>query len=418
VSLPAAPGFRAGLAQLREPDFARLFGARFVSAFGSAMAPVAMAFAVLDLTGSARQVGMVIASQTAAQVAVQLFGGALADRWSRQRLMVTADVLACTSQATMAWLLLAGEPRVGWLMALMAMSGVAFALHWPASVGLVPQVVERERLQSANALFSLAQSGAISLGGACAGVIVALSDAGWAIAVDAASFAVSAALVAGLRPRPQQRSPGESLLHELRVGWHEFVSHRWLWTIVLQFSLVVAAWSGGFLVMGPVVAERSLGGASTWGWVAGAFGAGLLAGGLLGMRLALRRPLLVATLGVFTFALPLALLAGPAPAPLIAAGAFVAGAGWELFGVLWFTALHQHVAPEALSRVSAYDILGSIALAPLGEALAGPLLEGLGAGPALWLAVALIVAPTVAVLGVREVRTLRSAAGGDPRAGR
>jgi MFS family permease len=402
------PGYRAAVGQLRDGNFARLFSARFVSTFGSAMAPIAMAFAVLDLTGSPRLVGYVIASQSVAQIAVQLFGGALADRWSRRRLIVFADLLAASSQATMAFLLLSGTAEVWQLSVLMALNGVGFALHWPAAVGLVPQVVEREKLQPANALLSLAQSGAFGLGGACAGVLVALVGAGVAIAVDAATFGVSAVLMVGMRPRPQVRARGSSLLAELRDGWREFVSHRWLWVIVAQFSLVVAAWNGGFMVVGPVVAARTLGGPVAWGWVAGAFGAGLLTGGVLGMWLPVRHPMLVASVCVFTFALPLVLLTGPAPVPAIAAGAFVAGVGGELFGVLWNTALHTHVAPEALSRVSAYDILGSIALAPVGEAIAGPLVEGIGSRATLWLAAACITVPTVAVLFVRDVRALRS----------
>ncbi len=406
--MPQPPGFRAGAEQLRDPDFARLFSARFASSFGTAMAPIAMAFGVLELTGSPVLMGLVIASQTAAQVLVLTVGGTLADRWSRQRLMVRADLLAAATQFAMAVLLPSGQARVGGLAALMAVNGVAFALHGPASVGLVPQVVPRERLQPANALLALAQSGAFGLGGACAGVLVATAGAGWAIAVDAGTFLLSAILIARLRPNPQARAAPDRFVRELRDGWREFTSHRWLWAIVAQFSLVVAAWSGGFMVVGPVVAQRSLGGAAAWGWVAGAFGAGLVVGGLIGIQLAVRRPMLVATLAVFTFALPLMLLAGPASVPLIAAGAFVAGVGGEIFGVLWFTALHTHVRPEALSRVSAYDNLGSIALAPLGVALAGPLVVGAGAGPTLWLAAACIVLPTLAVLGVREVRTLRS----------
>jgi MFS family permease len=408
----ADSGFRAGAAQLRDRDFRRLFAARLLSSFGSAMAPIAMAFAVLDLTGSPRLVGVVIAAQTAAQVAFQLFGGALADRWSRKRQIVTADLLAATSQSAIAALLLTETARVGPLIALMGVNGVAFALHWPAAVGLVPLVVARERLQPANALLSLAQSSAMGVGGAAAGILVATVGPGWAIAVDAATFAVSAALVAGLRARTQARGATAGLVSELRDGWREFTAHRWLWVIVAQFSLVVAAWDAGFLVVGPVVAERALGGPAAWGWIAGAFGAGLVAGGALGLRLRIRRPMLIATCCVFTFALPLLLLVGPAPVPAIAAGAFVAGVGGELFGVLWNTALHTHVAPEALSRVSAYDILGSIALAPLGIALAGPLIEGLGTAVTLWLGVALIVVPTAAALGVREVRTLPSTPAG------
>ena len=393
---------------LGDAHFARLFAARMISTFGSAMAPVAMAFGVLELTGSPSQVGLVIASQTAATVAAVLFGGALADRWSRKRVWVGSDLLAAGSQTLMALLLLSGDPPILGLCALMALNGLAFAFMGPASVGLIPQVVERRRLQSANALLSLAWSGAMGLGGATAGVLVATVGAGWAIAVDALTFAVSAVLVAGVRPRPQERTDEGSLVQQLRAGWREFTAHRWLWAIVLQFSLLMAAWSGGFFVIGPVVAERALGGAAAWGWVTGAMGAGLLVGGVLGMRLAFRRPMLVATLATFTFAVPLLLLMAPAPVEWIAAGAFLAGVGGELFGVLWFTALHTHVAPEALSRVSAYDHLGSIVLMPLGEASAGPLYEALGPERALLLAAAGIVLPSLAVLGVRDVRTLGS----------
>jgi MFS family permease len=407
---PSSPtGFRAAVGTLRQRDVARLVAARFVSAFGTAMAPLAMAFAVLDLTGSPRRVGLVLASQTAAQVAVQLFGGVVADRFPRRRAMVAADLLAAASQTAIALLLLVGgAPSLALLALLMAVNGVAFALFWPAAVGLVPQVVAREGLQPTNALLSLAQSSALGLGGACAGLLVGTLGPGWAIAADAATFAVSAALVAGLRPGPAPRAVPAPLWREIRDGWREFTAHRWLWTIVVQFALVMAAWNGGFLVVGPVVADRALGGAPAWGLVSGAFGAGLVAGGLLGLRLEVRRPMLVATLCVFSFALPLLLLTGPAPVAARAAGAFLAGAGGQLFGVLWNTALHTHVAPSALSRVSAYDALGSFALAPLGEAAAGPLVESVGARATLWMGVGLIWLPTAAVLGVREVRSLES----------
>lgn len=373
------------------------------------MTPLAVAFGVLDLTDSPKLVGLVIASQTVAQVATQLLGGALADRWSRKQVMVAADLMAAASQTGLAVLFLIRTDSIASIAALMAVNGLGFALHFPAGVGLVPQVVPRERLQPANALLSIAGSAAYGLGGATAGVIVAVAGAGWAIAVDAATFALSAWLISGLRPTPQLRAhEGTSLLHELRDGWREFTAHRWLWAIVAQFSLMMAGWMGGLWVVGPVVAERSLGGPSAWAWVPGAFGAGLLAGGLVSMRLRVRRPMLVATLSVLPQALPILLLIGPAPIATIAAGAFLAGLGAELFGVLWNTALHTHIAPEALSRVSAYDVLGSIALAPVGEALAGPAVEAFGTETTLTIAAALIVVPTLAVLAVPEVRTLRN----------
>ena len=405
-----------GLALLRDGSFARLWGARFISAFGTSMAPIALAFALLDLTGRAEAIGQVLACQIGAQVATLLFGGTLADRFDRRRMMVWADGLAALSQGASAGLILSGDVAIWQLMVLQAVTGVAFAFHGPAAVGLIPQLVPRDKLQPANALLSLSQSGALSLGAAGAGILVALLGAGYALAVDAGTFALSAALIAGTRPRAQQRGAAATLWRELRDGWREFTSHRWLWTIVLQFSVLVAAWEGGFGVVGPTVAQRALGGATDWGWIASAFGVGTLVGGLVGIRLHVVRQIRFATFAILTHALPLLLLIGPAPVAVVALGAFCAGIGGSLFGLFWFTTLHTQVAPEALSRVSAYDHLGSMALAPLGVIAAGYAVERLGAPTTLWIAAAGIVLPTLAVLAVPEVRQLRGKVDLDERA--
>lgn len=401
---------RGGLGLLRSPNFARLFGARLVSTFGSAMAPIAIAFGVLDLTGSAGQVGVVVASQAAAQVLSQLFAGAFADRGSRKKLIVAGDVLAMASQGTMAFVFLTGQATVPVLAGLMAVNGLAFALMGPALMGIVPQVVEGDRLQSANALLGMAQSTAWGFGAATAGVLVATLGAGWAIGIDAGTFAVSALLVRGLEVRASARSAPGGLWAELRGGWSEFVSHRWLWTIVLQFSLVVAAWEGVVAVAGPTVAERSLGGASDWGWLMAALGLGWLIGAVLSLRLHVERPMRAATFCVFAFALPALLLSVTAPLWSICLGFFVSGVCGQVFGVLWNTTLQTKVAPDALSRVSAYDHVGSIGLAPLGIAATGWLVEGIGPQSTLWIAAAMILVPTLAVLAVPEVRSLRAGA--------
>lgn len=402
------PSVAQGLRLLRERDLGRLFWARLVSAFGSAMAPIAMAFGVLELTGSATAVGLVIAAETGALALLEVLGGAIADRGSRQRVMVAADVLALVSQGTIALLLLTGEPSVLQLALLMAVTGSAFAFHYPAAIGLVPLVVSGDKLQPANALLSLARSGALAMGAACGGVLVATLGAGWAMAVDAATFGIAALLVSGLRPRPQERFARTSVVRELRDGWREFTSHRWLWPVVLQFTVMFAAYQASFGVVGPIVAKRFLGGASDFGWIAGAYGAGLLSGGVVALRLRAQRPILVATLMTLTAAIPPLLLIGPAAVWVIAAGAFLAGVGWEVFGVLWYTTLHTHVDPQALSRVAAYDAVGSLLMVPVAQAAAGPLVEALGTSHTLWIGVVLIVLPTLVVLCVPEVRNLRT----------
>ncbi len=401
---------KARLTLLRDPAFARVFAARSVSAFGTAMTPVALPFAVLeDLEGTPGDVGIVIAAGAGAQVLVQIFGGALADRGSRKRQMVRADVLAALAEGLLAALLLTGNATLPAVLALQVLIGIGFALHFPAAVGLVPLVVPRERLQPANALLALAHSSALGLGAAAGGLLAARFGAGVALGVDAATFAASALLVAGVRAGPQLRGAAASLLAELRAGFREFVAHRWLWTIVLQFTVMTTGWFGTFAVIGPIVAQRSLGGAEAWGTIAAAFGLGLVVGGVVMLRVNFARPMLVATLTCFGGALLPLLLYTPSPLLWIAAGAFVAGLGFEIFNVLWNTALHTHVDPAALSRVSAYDAVGSIALVPLGEVLAGFSVEAFGAPATLLAAAVAIVVPTAAVLLVPEVRHLRNA---------
>lgn len=409
----STPPWREGLSLLRERDFARLFAARLVSAFGSAMTPIALPFAVLEnLGGGASDVGLVLAAGSAAQVAMQLLAGALADRGSRRRQMVGADLLAATSQGTLAMLLLSGLGTIPMAVVLNGVCGVAFALHFPAAVGLVPLVVPRERLQAANALLSIAQATALALGAATGGVVAATAGAGVALAVDAGTFLVSALLVGAIGTRAQPRSVSASLLRDLADGFREFTAHTWLWAIVLQFTVMLMGWFGAWAVVGPVVAKASLGGAATWGWIAAAQGLGLITGGAIALRAHVSRPMLVATLCCLPGALIPLLLIEPSPVLALAGAAFASGIGFEMFGVLWNTALHTRIAPEALSRVSSYDVLGSIALVPLGQALAGWGIDRIGTSTTLIWCFAAIVLPTLAVLCVRDVREMRATLSG------
>jgi len=159
--------------------------------------------------------------------------------------------------------------------------------------------------------------------------------------------------------------------------------------------------------LGPAVARDSLGGPVAWGVVSASFGLGTLAGGIIALKLIIQRPMLVASLSVLTFSfIPLA-LAVPLPVSLVCCAAVITGIGGQLFGVLWYTTLQQRVPHHLLSRVSAYDHLGSIILAPMGLILAGVLFEALGARTTLLLAATTIILPTIAVLFVREVRDLK-----------
>ncbi|MEU3725256.1 MFS transporter [Streptomyces sp. NPDC031705] len=396
----------------RRPDWAGrnytlLTGSAVVTNLGSHGALIAASFAVLEAGGSGADVGLVAAARTLPLVLFLLVGGALADRLPRHHVMVAANALNCLSQAAFAVLVLAGEPRLWQMMLLSALCGTGTAFFNPAAEGMLFASVSGEHSNRAFALFRMAVNGAGIGGAALGGAMIAAIGPGWVLAVDAASFAAAGALRVFLDVGPvAERTPGGGLLADLREGWVEFRTRPWLWSIVLQFSVVVAVVGAAEAVYGPLVARDRLGGPAPWGVALAFFGAGTIAGALLMMVWKPRRLLLVGTLCVFPLALPSAGLAVPLPAWGLCAVMLVSGAAIEVFGVNWMTTMHQEIPEEKFSRVSAYDWFGSLSMLPLATALAGPAESAFGRTTALWGCAGLVVAATALVLFVPEVRRI------------
>ncbi|SES20403.1 Predicted arabinose efflux permease, MFS family [Streptomyces sp. yr375] len=389
-------------------QFVLLACARVVSVLGNGFARVALAFAVLALPGaSAGRLSLVVACQALPQLVFILVGGVIADRMSRSRLMVLADVLGAGAYAGLATMVLTGHAPLPAMCLLAMAAGTATALFAPAMDGLVPLVVPADRLQQANGLLRMGTNSSLLLGLALSGVTVALVGAGWALALNAASFVVSAALTARLRlaARPRKRASGWV---DLREGWQEFASRQWLWVVVAQYSVVVAALNANLGVLGPLTAEQHLGGARAWSVVVAAQAVGTIAGAGLATRVRVKRPLLVAVLCTFPAAVPIALLSARAPVWLIAAAMFGAGIASDVFGVLWATTIQREIPERVLSRVSSYDWFGSLAFAPLGLLIAGPLATTAGTAPTLAACATLIVLSTTAALLAPQVRNLRT----------
>jgi predicted MFS family arabinose efflux permease len=398
------------LAPLRERNFRLLFLGRLASLWGSSMAPIALAFAVIDdLDGSPSALGLVLAAGWLPQIVFILLGGVLADRLPRHRVMVAADVVSGTAQLTAGALLLTGGAEI-WHLA------VVQVVRFPASAGLVPQTVSAARLQEANALLRLTQSGTNIVGAAAGGLLVAAVGSGWAIAFDGATYLAGAVILSLLRVTAAGRLSGSNTIRELREGWQEFSARTWLWVIVAAAAFTNAATMGGYVVLGPVVADRELGGAAAWGLVVSAGAAGFIVGGVVCLRLRPQRYLLVGTTALLLVALPLVALATHQPTAVVAAAAFASGFGLELFGVFWETALQQHVPLDRLSRVSSYDALGSFVFIPVGQTLAGPLSALVGIEETQLLCAAVVVGTTLAALSVADVRHLRRVEPVDVRA--
>ncbi|MGX9889953.1 MFS transporter [Streptomyces sp. NPDC002276] len=390
----------------RERPFMLLAAARTVSVLGNGFARVALAFAVLALPGAGPgRLSLVLACQAVPQLVLILVGGVIADRMSRARLMALADVLGAGAYTGLAVLVLSGHAPVLAMCLLAVAAGTATALFAPAMEGIVPLVVPADRLQRANGLLRVGTNSALLLGLSLSGVTVALVGPGWALALNAASFALSAALTARLPvpSRPPRKTSGWA---DLRDGWREFASRQWLWVVVAQWSIVIAALNANVGVLGPLTADRYLGGARAWSLIVAAQALGTIAGAGLASRVRVRRPILVAVLATFPTAAPVALLAVRAPVWLIAVAMFTAGVSSDVFGVLWSTTIHREIPEESLSRVSSYDYFGSLSFAPLGLLIAGPLAATVGLGHALAGCAALVVLATGAALLAPGVRRL------------
>ena len=341
------------------------------------MSALALPFAVLAITTSATALGLVLACAMVSMVIFLIAGGVVADRLSRRRVMVAADLVHAGAQAATAALLIGGHAEVWQLAALQAANGAASAFFIPAQQGLIPETVSAARLQQANALMSLSRNITGIGGPALAGLLVAAAGPGWAIAVDAATFLASAAFVAQLHV-PRAVRERTSFIADLRGGWSEFAGRTWVWASVANFALFQLIALAAWVVLGPYVAETELGGATAWAVILVAGSAGAIVGGIVALRWRPTRPGVVMFVMVALSAPPLALLAVPAPVSLIATAAAVSAGAMSVFNALWFTALQERIPEHARSRVSSYDWLGSVMFFPAGMALIGPVAHAIG----------------------------------------
>lgn len=394
---------------LSSRDFRLFVVGRLTSFIGTGMLPVALAFAVLARHGTTSEVGYVLGAETLPLVVFLLIGGAAADRLNRRVVMLGADVMRAVAQGVLAAWILVGHPPLWGFLATQALVGTGNAFFTPAMTGLIPEVAPAGSLQQANVLNSMAEWSGRLLGPALAGVIVATAGPGWAVGADAFTYVVSAACLVRLRVGWSGTAATEPFLAQLRTGWRAFRSRTWLWSIVAQFSSYGFFVFAPFFVLGAVVAKRSLGGAAGWGTVLALQGLGSVLGSVVMLRVRPRRPLLVAELAMFGFALPLVALAAGAPFAVVASSAFVSGASIGVFGPLWDTTMQSQLPAEVLSRASAYDWFGSMVFLPLGYALAGTLAQWLGIDGALYLGAVWLVASTAVVVLLPGVTSLIAA---------
>ena len=370
----------SSLRLLRHRDFRLLFLGQSASNLGDQLVIVALALYVTRRTGSATDLGIVLASQSLPLIALVLVGGVWADRLARHRIMVIADAARALLHAVLAASIFAGGATIVELIVIEALFGAARAFFQPAYSGLLPQTVPEAQLQDAQALTSTTANLAILAGPALGAAIVLTVGAGWAFAVDSMTFVVSAALLVRLAPRrPASAGGRRSLAPELRAGWREVRARPWVWATIGAFTGAVLCAYAPWFTLAPSVAAAHYGGAAVFGLLESVSGGGALLGAVVAMSWRPRRPIAIGIALVLLW--PAQSLAFAVLAPIVAVGAlaFAAGFAFSVFEVWWQTALARRIPAHALSRVSSFDWMGSLALLPLGFALAGPAAAALGA---------------------------------------
>jgi len=419
-SAPRAPRDHRG--PLAHGTFRWLLAARTTGVLGNAVAPIALAFAVLDLTGSAADLGLVVAARSIANVAVLLFGGVIADRLRRDVVLVGTSLAAAGTQAVVATLVITGSATIPLLVVLSVLNGAVAAVSLPAAAALVPETVPDALLRPANALLRLGLNAGGVVGASAGAGIVAVVGPGWGLVIDAAGFALAGVLYSRLRlpARPGTPSIGEadagtgtgtgtgsgsSVLADLRDGWQEFTRRSWVWIVVAQFAVLNAAFVGATTVLGPVVADGSFGRAA-WGLVVAAQTVGLGLGAVVALRWRPRHGLAVGVGLMAVTAMPVATL-GLAPAvPTLVVAFLLGGVALEIFAISWDQSLQSNVPRASLARVYSYDMVGSFVAVPLGEVFAGPAAHHFGTRPTLLVCAAIIVTATLAAVATPGVRRL------------
>ncbi len=405
----AAP--RGGAAQvLTEANFGALFSARALSTLGDATATIAVAFGVLSITHSPTALGLVLAARFVPLSAVLLIGGVVADRAPRRRIMIGSDVVRAAVQLLLAAALLWGRTGLWPILGLQAAYGCAEGFFTPALAGLVPQVVQPERLRAANALLRLTFDLSIVAGPALAGLLVATAGPGVAIGVDAATFVASAALLSRVRVGAPAPSPGGAsavrLLADFREGWAEVLRRPWLSSSIASTMVFGAMVIPGVLVLGPQLVNQELGGVRTWSILTAAFGLGAVCGSMASLRVRVHRPAAaVAVLLAFAAVRPAALASGLS-LPIVVVLSLGAGMAMSTASVLWVAVIQQHVPAGSLSRVDSIDDFVTLLLTPVGYALAGPVAAWLGLHQAMAALTVVSLGVSLATLAVPKVRTL------------
>jgi len=386
----------------------RLFIARFISNFGNGMGPIALAFGILALpNGSANMLGFVLGTTTVVFLLMAPFGGVIADKYGRATMVGLTDMAAGAVLFIQVFYFAKGDVPLAVLLITNGFFGLMWGIFWPAFSGLMPAVLPEEGLQKGNALNAFMTNAGVISGAAVAGILIDVFGVAFTLAIDAASFFISGFMIFTFRhltPRAQQTE--NTMLDDLLHGWKVFLSFRWIVIIVSAFSFIVMCWAAAENVLGPLIALDHFNGAKSWSFVISAESAGLIVGSLIAIKVKPKFPMRFLMISSFTITFYIWSLAKPQSLLMIAFGAFLFGITLDLWGTLWSTALQRKVPRDSLSRVSAFDAMGSMMFRPVGLAIAAPLSTLVGIENFLQILAAITIVAIVVPLLDPQVRNM------------
>ena len=386
----------------------RLFIARFISNFGNGMGPIALAFGILALpNGSANMLGLVLGTTTVVFLIMAPFGGVIADKYGRARMVGLTDMAAGLVLLIQVAYFATGDVPIAVLLITNGFFGLMWGIFWPAFSGLMPAVLPEAGLQKGNALNAFMTNAGVILGAAAAGLLIDVFGVAFTLAIDAASFFISGVMIFTFRHlTPRAEHTENTMLDDLLHGWRVFLSFRWIVIIVGAFSFIVMCWAAAENVLGPLIALEHFNGPKSWSFVITAESAGLIVGSIIAIKVKPKYPLRFLMLSSFTITFYIWSLAKPQSLLMIAFGAFLFGITLDLWGTLWSTALQRKVPRDSLSRVSSFDAMGSMMFRPIGLAIAAPLSTLLGIENFLQILAAITVVAIIVPLLDPQVRNM------------
>jgi MFS family permease len=386
----------------------RLFVARFISNYGNGMGPIALAFGILGLpNGSANLLGLVLGTTTVLFLIMAPFGGVIADKYGRAKMVGLTDMAGGLILFVQAGYFATGNVPIAVLLIVNGAFGILWGIFWPAFSGVIPAVLPEAGLQKGNALNALFTNSGMILGAASAGFLIDAFGPAITLGIDAASFFVSGLLVFTFRHlTPRAEHTENTMIDDLRHGWKVFISFKWIVIIVAVFSFIVMCWAAAENVLGPLIALEHFDGAKSWSYVITAESVGLVVGSLIAIKVKPKYPMRFLMLSSFTITFYIASLAKPQSLAVIAVGAFLFGITLDLWGTLWSTALQRKVPRDSLSRVSSFDAMGSLMFRPIGLAIAAPLSTLLGMEAFIYILAVITVFAIVLPLFNSEVRNM------------